>query len=104
MSWFASFNDPMTFLGIYRLADSQMNQSRWSHPNFTSLLNQADLEKDPTKRLNLLADAEAIFVDEMPVAPIYFYSGSYLQKPHLKGVSLSELSDIDFKYAYIDQP
>ncbi len=104
MSWFASVNDPITFLGIYRLANSQMNQSRWSHPNFTSLLNQADLEKDPTKRLSLLADAEAIFVDEMPVAPIYFYSGNYLQKPHLKGVSLSELSDIDFKYAYIDQP
>jgi oligopeptide transport system substrate-binding protein len=103
MSWFASFNDPMTFLGLYRMADSQMNQSRWSHPDFTSLLNQADLEKDANKRLNLLSEAEAIFINEMPLAPIYFYSGSYLQKPHLKGVNLSELSDIDFKYAYIDQ-
>ncbi|NDE82786.1 MAG: peptide ABC transporter substrate-binding protein, partial [Chlamydiia bacterium] len=78
MSWFASFNDPITFLGIYRMDDSEMNQSRWSNANFTSLLNQADVEKDPTTRLRLLGDAEAIFIDEMPVAPIYFYSGSYL--------------------------
>ncbi len=100
----ASFNDPMTFLGIYRLGNSQMNQSQWSHPTFTTLLDEADLEQDPSKRLPLLAQAEQIFMDEMPLAPIYFYSGSYLQKPHLKGVKLSQLSDIDLKYAYMDKP
>lgn len=38
----------------------------------------------------------------MPVAPIYFYTGSYLQKPYLKNVAVTEFAEIDFKKAYVD--
>jgi oligopeptide transport system substrate-binding protein len=46
--------------------------------------------------------AEKLLIDEMPIAPIYFYTGSYMKKPYVKNVQISALADIDFKTAYVE--
>jgi hypothetical protein len=38
----------------------------------------------------------------MPIAPIYYYQGSYIKKNYLKGVHLTEFSDADFKFAFLE--
>ena len=98
----ASINDPSTFLDYYRYLSSSNNHSQWTSPPFSELLEEADLTADAEKRILLLRKAEKILMDEMPIAPLYFYMGSYLKKPYVKQVYLSELLDVDFKWAYLE--
>ncbi len=98
----ASFDDPMTFLDLYRYLSSSNNYSGWTNPTFTKLLDKSDLCTDEKERFKLLRAAEKLFLEDMPLAPIYFTSGGYLQKPYIKQVFLSNLNDINLKKAYIE--
>lgn len=102
MGGLASINDPIDFLDFYRYLSSSNNHSLWSNPQFTELLEQADGEADAEKRLYLLKKAETVLINDMPIAPIYFYTGVYLKKPYVKGISLTELNDLDLKWAYVE--
>lgn len=102
MGGLASVNDPMSFLDFYRYLSSSNNYSQWTNPQFSKLLEQADQTTDAEQRMALLRDAEGILMNEMPIAPIYFYSGVYLKKPYVKGVVLNELNTLDLKWAYVE--
>ncbi|MCI3988055.1 hypothetical protein MMJ63_27180, partial [Bacillus vallismortis] len=41
-----------------------------------------------------------IFIDEMPVAPIYFYTIPWVQDENLKGTILTGNGEIYFRNAY----
>jgi oligopeptide transport system substrate-binding protein len=94
--------EPISFLDRFRYLSSDENFSKWTNAEFTELLERGDAAIDPEERLCYLLKAEAIFMNEMPVIPIYFYTGSYLKKPYVKDVYLSELADVDFKWAYVE--
>jgi len=102
MGWLGDFNDPINFLELYKDKDGGNNDTRWENPKFKELLNQSALETDPEKRKAILAEAEAILMDEMPVAPIYFYTNSWVKKDEVKGVIVDGLGFIDFKWGYIE--
>ncbi len=102
MGGIANLNDPITFLDYYRYLSSSNNHSQWTHPQFSELLEEADQTADEEKRFTLLRAAEKILMNEMPIAPIYFYSGTYLKKPYVKGIHLSELNNLDLKWAYLE--
>ena len=102
MGFLALAPDPIAFLDPYRYLSSSLNQSGWSNPTFSELLEEADFTQDPVERFALLKKAESILVHDMPIAPIYFYTGAYVKKPYVKGVILSELNILDLKRAYID--
>lgn len=102
MGGIAAINDPSVFLNYYRYPSSSLNYSQWENKEFSSLLAKADLVTDPIERTAILKRAEALFIDEMPIAPIYFYTGSYLKRPYVKEVYLSQLFDLDLKWAYIE--
>jgi oligopeptide transport system substrate-binding protein len=103
MGWLGDFNDPINFLELYKDKDGGNNDTRWEHPKFKELLNKSAVEPDPEKRKAILAEAEAILMDEMPIAPIYFYTQSYVKKDYVKGVQLTGLGDVDWKWAYIEK-
>jgi oligopeptide transport system substrate-binding protein len=102
MGGLANINDPMTFLDYYRYLSSSNNHSQWSSPKFSELLEKADRTVDDQQRIALLKEAEKVLIDDMPIAPIYFYTGAYLKKPYVKGIFLSELNDLDLKWAYVE--
>lgn len=98
----ASFQDPLSFLDAFRYQGT--NYSGWTHPQYSSLLNQAEQTTHPAIREDLIRKAEEIFINELPIAPIYYYTGTYIKKDYVKGIELSELSDADFKFAYLEAP
>lgn len=102
MGGVASFNDPLTFLDLYRNEKGGSNFSGWSNPRFNELLEEANQTTNMVKREALLRSAEKIFIDEMPIAPIYYYTGTYVKQPYVKSVQLSELNEANFKFAYLD--
>lgn len=103
MGWLADFNDPITFLELYKEKMGGNNDTRWENAKYKELLNQSAKETDPAKRKEILAQAEAILMDEMPIMPIYFYTQSWVKKDEVKGVFIDATGNVDFKWAYIEK-
>ncbi len=82
--WIADYLDPNTFMDLYQ-TDNLNNHPGWLNPEYTKLMEQANSDPDPQHRLTLLAKAEAILLDEMPVIPLYYYASVKLKKPFIDG-------------------
>jgi oligopeptide transport system substrate-binding protein len=102
MGWLGDFNDPINFLELYRDKDGGNNDTRWEHPKFKQLLIDSAQESDQEKRKQMLKEAEEILMDEMPIAPIYFYTNTWVQNENLKGVVVTGLGDAQLKWAYFE--
>jgi oligopeptide transport system substrate-binding protein len=102
MGWLGDFNDAINFLEMYRDADGGNNDTGWESKKFQDLLAQSAVETDAEKRQQLLKDAEAVIMDEMPVMPIYFYTENWVQADNLKDVVISGLGDVQYKWAYFE--
>jgi oligopeptide transport system substrate-binding protein len=102
MGWLGDFNDPINFLELFRDKKGGNNDTNWENPKYKQLLIDSQKETDPEKRKELLKQAEEILMDEMPIAPIYFYTNTWVQKDNLKGVEVSGLGDVQFKWAYFE--
>lgn len=97
--WFADYADPANFLEHYKEKDGGLNDTKWENKTYQSLLQQAASQADPAKRQQLLAQAEKLLMDEMPVIPIYFYTNNWVQDKKVKGIVMDDLGYIDFKWA-----
>ena len=82
--WIADYPDPNTFLDLWVTGGPQ-NNTNWSNADFDKLIEDAAKEGDPKKRLEILTQAEQIFVSELPAIPIYFYTSINIVKPNIKG-------------------
>ncbi|MDP1834810.1 MAG: peptide ABC transporter substrate-binding protein [Chlamydiales bacterium] len=102
MSWLASYNDAYTFLDLFKYADSPINYVGWQNAEYTMLLEQSLVAKDPKERLKLLQRAEKILIDSMPVIPVYFLTNTFLVDPHLQNYYMSPIGEVDFRYAYFE--
>ncbi|MED4586350.1 peptide ABC transporter substrate-binding protein [Brevibacillus choshinensis] len=103
MGWLGDFNDPINFLELYKDKKGGNNDTNWENPKYKELLNQSALEKDPEKRKAILAQAEQILMDEMPIMPIYFYTDSWVQNDKVTGIVIDGLGAVDYKNADIAQ-
>jgi oligopeptide transport system substrate-binding protein len=73
-SWVGDYLDPKTFLDCF-MSGRGNNRTGWSNTAYDALINKANLETDPVKRMQQLHDAEELLVNEAPMAPLYFYVG-----------------------------
>jgi oligopeptide transport system substrate-binding protein len=102
MGWLGDFNDAINFLEMYYSKDGGNNDTRWESKEFQKYLDQSATEKDPAKRLDLMKKAEKVFMDDMAVIPIYFYTNNWVQDESLKDVAVSGLGDVQFKWAHFE--
>ncbi|AWE08773.1 ABC transporter substrate-binding protein [Lysinibacillus sp. 2017] len=103
MGWIADYNDSYTFLEMYNTAANGNNDTGWENKDYTALLKQSVIETDPAKRIATLLEAEAIMMDEMPVAPIYFYTNLYISKDYVSGMVPDGLGNISLKNVDINK-
>ena len=85
MSWYADFNDPLTFLGLFRSDTGQQNYSAYANPRYDALLDRADLEPDAQKRGRILAEAEQLLLDEEGILPVFQVVSRALVSPRITG-------------------
>ena len=85
MSWYADFNDPLTFLGLFRSDTGQQNYSAYANPRYDALLDKADLEPDAQKRGRILAEAEQLLLDEEGILPVFQVVSRALVSPRITG-------------------
>ena len=90
MGWVADFADPVSFLDVFRSNDGN-NWTGWKNPHYDQLLVQATATKDPTARFEVLRQAEALLLAEVPIAPIVFLARTYRIHPAVKNWDPSPL-------------
>jgi oligopeptide transport system substrate-binding protein len=82
--WIGDYADPNTFLHLWRTFDEN-NNTGWSNATYDDRMERSVREADPERRRALLAEAEALLLEEVPVVPIYFYSQFHLVQPNVRG-------------------
>ena len=82
--WTGDYLDPFTFLSMM-LSDGGNNDTGFANPEYDRLIKQSREIVDPAARFAVLNQAEALMLDEGPVAPVFFYSRVYLRQPSVKG-------------------
>ncbi len=100
--WCSKVYDPSYVLSFFRGKHLRTNIPNWDCVEYCHTLNAADDEAEKEQRIKHIRKAEEIFLSEMPLIPIYFTKGLWLQNPQLKGVIVSDLGEIDFKEAYFE--
>ncbi len=99
IGWNADFNDPMNYLEMFRDGKTGNNDTGWEDPRYQELLKQSSVETDPEKRKQLFAEAEQIFMDAMPLIPLFTDVDVWVQSDKVKGVQVDGLGFIDLKWA-----
>ncbi|MFS2317376.1 peptide ABC transporter substrate-binding protein [Maricaulis sp. D1M11] len=83
--WVADYNDPYNYLFLGETASIPMNYSRYSNPDYDALVTAANQELDVDVRAGMLAQAEQMLIDDMPIVPIVFYVNKNLVSPDVTG-------------------
>lgn len=99
--WYGDYLDPMTYIDLPVTGGGQ-NEMKFSDPQYDSLVKEAKETGDPSKRMQLMHQAEQILFDKMGIIPIDFEVKVYLQSPKVTGVFRNALNLIDFKWADVD--
>lgn len=102
MGWIADFNDAINFLEIFETVGGN-NYTNWEDDEYKALIKESRTELDPDKRREILRDAEAIYMDQMPIAPVYFYTNVYAHQDNVKNITVSPIGNIQYKWGYITE-
>jgi oligopeptide transport system substrate-binding protein len=83
-AWVGDYLDPNTFLDMW-MTDNPNNQTGWSNKEYDKLINEAAAQRDPTKRMELLHQAEQMVIDDAVFIPIYYRVSTNMVRPYVKG-------------------
>jgi oligopeptide transport system substrate-binding protein len=83
--WVGDYIDATTFLDLMK-SNSPMNVLKWSHPVYDELMNAAARTLDPQKRQQILMEAEAILLDQVPCLPLVFPTSKALVSQRVIGL------------------
>jgi oligopeptide transport system substrate-binding protein len=84
--WCADYPDSNNWLNEVFNSKSDQNDAKFHNAEFDALVEQAAFEPDPDKRQELYEQAEAIFMEEAAIAPIYYYTYVRMYKPWITPV------------------
>lgn len=102
IGWASDFNDAINFLEIFETVGGN-NYTNWENEDYKKLIADSRAELDPAKRLEILKQAEEIFMEELPIIPVYFYTNVYSKKDYVEGVVVQPVGSFNLKWGYITE-
>jgi oligopeptide transport system substrate-binding protein len=87
LGWCADYPDPQNWLSVYWKTGAFGERIGYSNADFDALVNQADVELDAAKRMELYAQAQTLLTDGAPVAFAWNNVNTYMVKPWVKGIA-----------------
>ncbi len=69
-TWIGDYRDPTTFLNKHK-SDGESNDCGYKNPEYDKLLTEASVILDPVLRFKKLEEAEALFLKDAPIMPIF---------------------------------
>ena len=83
--WIGDYLDPSNFMEQYMSTAGVSNFLAYNNPKYDEALKKAQVTADTAARLKLLEEAEATFVADMPLIPIYHYTNQHLISKRVVG-------------------
>ncbi len=83
--WIGDYLDPSDFMEQYMSDAGDSNFMGYNNPAYDDLLRKAQTETDNAARMKLFEQAEAIFLKDEPLIPIYFYVNVHMISPKVVG-------------------
>ena len=83
--WIGDYSDPQNFLFLNRADNPGFNYGNYMNEEYDGLLDKAADTVDLEERAKILAEAEALFLRDVPQIPLLFYSSMNLVSPKLQG-------------------
>lgn len=96
------FMDMASFVQKFYSADNGLNHTYWESEEYQRLYDEAQQETDPARREELLMEAEAIFMEAMPIIPLYFYTNPYVVKENIVNMVSDPIGLVQLKHVYIE--
>ena len=92
--------DPCFFLEIFSSKENPNNHTLWENTQYRDLVENAKSSLNLDERAKFIHLAQHLLLEEMPIAPLFFYKQPYLKNEKMSEVVIDELNNIDFKWAY----
>ena len=103
LGWQADYPDPQDFLDILFHTDSETNHGAYSNPEVDAILEEARIERDGNRRVELYNKVEQMIIDDAAWVPLWYEGESHvLIKPHIKDYRLLPMTVPKFRYVYFD--
>src|SRR5450756_1126743 len=96
------YMDPNTFLDMWVTGNGR-NRTGYSNKSYDALIAKAMVTVDAKARMATLHAAEKIFMTDMPVLPIYYYTNPMLLSKSIKNFYLSALGFVDWKNVSMEE-
>lgn len=102
LGWYSEYNDANSLLSMYKTVEHGNNYTGWENEEYQALLDQAAAELDADKRVEYLLAAEAVYMSELPILPIYYYNNLYVVQDNVHNMVPDPLGNIELKYVTVD--
>ena len=103
LGWSADFVDPEAFAMVFE-STSPQNTLGYASAEYDRWLAASRSEPDAARRMQQLADAEALLLADVPVIPIFFRVSKRLVKPYVQGVAENPLGHVASKHLRFVEP
>jgi oligopeptide transport system substrate-binding protein len=84
-AWIGDYADPQTFLTLFLSDAGEANDAGFNNPDYDRLTKTAEAITDQPTRMKQLTEAEQIFLDNLPIIPIYHYTTKHMISKKLSG-------------------
>lgn len=96
--WGADYDDPQTFIDMW-VTGGSYNDAQWSNKQYDDMVQKVKTSTNQEERMKIMADAEKLLLEESPIAPIYWRSRNFIEKPYVKDVVRMVVGpDSDYKW------
>jgi oligopeptide transport system substrate-binding protein len=83
--WIADYSDPVTYLDMHLSNAGGRNGPKYKNPVYDKLVADAGQAASLDDRMRLFHDAEQVFLNDVPIIPIYQYVTKRLVATRVKG-------------------
>ena len=94
--------DPFTFLGLFYTQANDGCTGWWSK-DYDDLMSKSNVELDPKKRYELMAQAEFMVMQQQTVIPLMTSATNWIKKPYVKGLYPNPGTLHAWKFVYIER-
>jgi oligopeptide transport system substrate-binding protein len=102
--WGPDYPDAMTFADLFT-SWNENNRGRWVNDRYDALIRRAQATADPKTRMDAMAEAERILLDDAGVLPTSEAASIYVHSPRLSGIVRNVVGpDPDYTRARISAP
>ena len=85
---------------MFQTVDNGTNCTGWVNSNYTQLLNQSNLEIDPTTRMSILQKAQDVLMQDVPIVPLFHFTFAYSKNDRLQQEVVSPMGMLNADDAY----